>query len=734
MIIKSLFHLLFISLIATTHAENLRSPHELPDDPTVALVLGGGGAKGVAHIGVLRALEEANIDIDIITGTSMGAIIGGFYASGLTVDEIENIIASGRWEKGFTDLSSRLSTPIELKRIEQQDLMPYEFGVTADGLALPQGLIEGQNILAVFREIIPNYWEYTNFDNMPIPFRAVATDVTNGSAVVLSSGDLTLALRASMSLPGIFAPVKIDNRLLIDGGIANNLPIDVAQDMGADVVIAVDVGSKARTESELTSFLSITSQLVTLMTVKTTEEQKLKLRAQDILVEPDMTGFSTLDFSDLEAIEASGYEAMLAFSDHFDAMKSNTQVIQPNIEVNTPIVTGISYNNSSDVSNFYLESKISQQAGTPLDRSKLEEDIQYLYALNLFNLISYDLIVTGNNEVELVIVTEQLPRNLSYLQMGLDLSSSIGRGDSNTFALSLFYRHDMLNKWGGNIEAFAKLGDEINFSIEYNQPFGTGATTFIEPYAIYDARDVYDRSEELNINEWWLRSNYLGIDLGWDIRRYLQLRVGVEHYSGSYDSEITVEQINSRDFNANGYTLQVVADTLDQFYFPRYGWLASAEARQYLESWGSDNTYEQYQIDVTNYQSFGRHTIGMGAHWESFEDAAPAAPYYTQLGGFMKLSGYSYNELSGSYGGVALIDYRYRLSREVQLPMSVALYAGATLEAGNVWQKSSDIAFDDLVIAGSLYMAVDSPLGPIYLAVGHSQTGENAVYLTFGQP
>ena len=211
--------------------------------PTIGLVLSGGGARGGAHLGVLRALEELNVPVDVIAGTSIGAIIGGLYASGMSVDEIEHVIETIDWDAAFLGDTPRELMSFRRKRDDDLFLVEQKPGLNDGQLTLPLGIVQGQVIDLILIEQTLPVAHIRDFDELPIPFRAVSTDITTGEAVVLGSGNLAEAIRASMSVPAVLAPIDIDGRLLVDGGIAMNLPIEVARQMGAEVIIAVDISA-----------------------------------------------------------------------------------------------------------------------------------------------------------------------------------------------------------------------------------------------------------------------------------------------------------------------------------------------------------------------------------------------------------------------------------------------------------------------------------------------------------
>jgi NTE family protein len=233
--------------------------------PTIGLVLSGGGARGAAHIGVIRILDELRIPVDYITGTSMGAIVGGLYASGLSADELEDVIEGADWSVLLADRPPRAERSFRRKSDDYGYLVDFEMGVDKTGLVFPGGIVQGQNLENALKRLAFPAISINDFDKLPIPFRAVATDIVSGEAVILESGDLATAIRASMSVPGIFKPVRLDGRVLVDGGVANNLPVQIVKDMGAEVLIVVDVGFPLLPEAQLKSALDVTKQMITIL-------------------------------------------------------------------------------------------------------------------------------------------------------------------------------------------------------------------------------------------------------------------------------------------------------------------------------------------------------------------------------------------------------------------------------------------------------------------------------------
>ena len=266
-----------------------------PSSPRIGLALSGGGARGLAHVGVLKVLEEMRVPVHCVTGTSMGAVVGGTYAAGRTPQEMEKEVSAADWDTIFRDAPPRKEIAVRRKVDDYLTLFKPEFGVK-DGLALPKGVIAGVSIETFFRKLSTPAFGIGDFNKLPIPFRAMATDIETGDSVVLSKGSLAQAMRASMSVPGAIAPVEIDGHLLVDGGIANNLPIDEARRLCGDVIIAVNISTPPLKRDEITSALSVTTQLINFLGKQTVDQQIKSLGPNDVLIAPDLGDISAGSF------------------------------------------------------------------------------------------------------------------------------------------------------------------------------------------------------------------------------------------------------------------------------------------------------------------------------------------------------------------------------------------------------------------------------------------------------
>ncbi len=377
--------------------------------PKIGLVLSGGGARGGAHIGVLKALEELHIPIDYIAGTSMGAIIGAFYAAGYSPQEIEKFVSETQWKDAFSDQPDRAAITMRKKQLDADFLISHRLGFNGGELKLPLGFFEGQKLDLIFQRAFLRVDEIQDFDDLRIPFRAVATNLVTGTEVVLGSGSLATAVRASMSIPAVFAPVIMDDMMLVDGGMANNLPISVVREMGADIVIAVDISSPLLARDELDSLLTVTEQLTNFLTRRNTERQLATLGPQDILLVPELGDFGSTDFNNLLDIVPAGYAsvmqkqvALLALS--LPAEDTSARLAEFHAAENASyIVHFIDVNNASILNDEIIRSRLDIELGKPLDFDKLESSISHIYSIDVFQSVNYELVTNDAGETGLEI-------------------------------------------------------------------------------------------------------------------------------------------------------------------------------------------------------------------------------------------------------------------------------------------------------------------------------------------
>ncbi|NLJ92809.1 MAG: patatin-like phospholipase family protein, partial [Aeromonadales bacterium] len=380
-------------------------PHQLlahtTERPKIALVLSGGGAKGAAHVGVIQALEKQRIPIDIVTGTSMGAYVAGMYALGLSGDELEQQLLSLDWNQGYQDKVGRDELSLRRKRQNDEFLLHTDIGINKDWqLSLPAGFYQGQSMGALLRKSTLNLPGIPNFDDLPIPFRAVATNMETVTPVVLKQGHLATVMQASMSIPGVLQPVEIDNQLLADGGIVNNMPVDVAKDMGADIVIAVDIGDGLLTREQLDGALAMVTQLTNYLTRSSTERQVALMSNQDTLISPSIDGIGVSDFDLMPQAIIRGAQATQALASRLENLslskedyaayqaqkKGRKQQLQRSDAV---YLDKIQVVNHSKLSEKVIRDALGVIPGRFHHTDELEQGVRRLYALDAFERVSY---------------------------------------------------------------------------------------------------------------------------------------------------------------------------------------------------------------------------------------------------------------------------------------------------------------------------------------------------------
>ncbi len=289
----------------------------------VAVVLSGGGAKGVAHIGALRVIEQADIPIDVIVGTSMGAIVGGLYSIGYTTDQLDSMVMSQDWSLLLSDRTPRPDQPFSEKENDDRYLISYQFGPGESGVS---GLVQGTNLEMLFNDMMVGHHDSLDFGRLPIPFACVATDLVDGSEVVFKNGVLTTAMRASMAIPGFFTPVYLNDAVLVDGGLVNNFPTDVARAMGADVIIGVDVQSGLRSKDDLSNAAQVARQIVELNMQQ--QDYHSKVVDTDVYVKVDVEGYSSQSFNlpALDTLIRRGYSSALGQLDELRRLKRELEL------------------------------------------------------------------------------------------------------------------------------------------------------------------------------------------------------------------------------------------------------------------------------------------------------------------------------------------------------------------------------------------------------------------------
>jgi NTE family protein len=707
--------------------------------PRIGLVLAGGGARGLAHIGVIRYLEEQGIRVHAVAGTSMGSIIAGLYASGMNTADLENVARTLDWRYAFDDGTARDQLAFRRKQESFDFLVQAKLRIKDGKLGIPMGAVEGQHLNLLLHDLVAPVAGISDFDQLPIPFRAVASDIATGEAVVLSKGDLALAMRASMSIPGVFSPIDLDGRLLVDGGIAKNIPVDVVQGMGVDRLIVVDIGTPLMPREKIDNVLSLVGQLTTIMTRTNSEQQLALMREGDVLITPplDAAGVETMSFDKAEDAMRIGYEAAVAMGPRLAAFAGGAPAGRTAARAasETPVIAAVSVETDAVVSKELLRNMVQQPLGAPLDRAQLEEDIADIYGLDGFSRVDYE-VRPGPQGNELVLRARSNPSGINYLKLGMRWDQD-SRGGSE-FGLRASYRMKAINRLGAEWYSFGQLGGNSFFGTEFHQPLDVHRRFFASALYRYDHEQLHLSEDGDIFARFRLDKQVVELTPGVFLGNDAQLKLGAFVGTTTADPEIGSRFLSSRSDNDGGWFVELNYDTLDRPYFPGSGVRLVSRYSTTDESLGADTGYDAWRTLATASFSVGRNTFTAIGRWSELElddDPLPLtvpAQTYT-LGGFLNLSGYTTDALAGNYLGLAGLTYYRRLTEQSFLPVDMPVYAGASIEAGNTWLLRDNVDADDLIYAGSVFLGVDSPLGPLYLGLGVGEGRQYALYIKLGQ-
>jgi NTE family protein len=699
----------------------------------VGLALSGGGARGAAHIGVIKELERQGIPIDYVAGTSMGAIVGGLYASGRSTADIEQILNEIDWAKMFKDSPKRKNASIRRKFDDDVFQVNKQLGLKGGKVQLPSGFIKGQNLQLLFDRLFLSVSHLESFDHLNIPFRAVATDISTGEAVVIGDGSLATAVRASMSVPSIFATVPYKNFILVDGGISNNLPVDVVREMGADVVIAVDIGSGLIGRDNLDSLLNVSLQLTGLLVINTTKRQIETLTDRDILIVPDLGSFSSSDFSNASQVVINGVTATELLSDRLKPLAIQENTADQGIAGGTfsgdqsPLIASIRIENDTILDDAFIRARLTQKPGEVLDFDQLEKDIAIIYGLGNFESVTYDIEHHPQGKELVLNVTEKSwgPR---YLQFGLRFDSNLS--DENDLSGTIGYTVSPFNSWNGEWRTFLFLGEEGGVATELNLPLALNSPYYVNGSLSFLSEQFNTFLDGHKINQIQVDKPAATISLGRELDLWGDLRLGLTSFRSNNKVTIGLVENPIEDSDGGEFFTRFRFDTLNDRYFPtggNAGFLKWVSSRDDL---GADFEFDQILIDGLNVSSWGEktHTLFLGARYYSTVDGFAPVPSRFRMGGLFELPGFSSNELSGQ--NLYLLRSGYQ--RKISGLFNKSPYLGFSIQHGNTFMDKNDIDLSEGITAGSVWLGWKTLLGPIYLGYGQADTNNHSLYLRVG--
>jgi NTE family protein len=722
-------------LVFTAHAQNFAPT--APARPRIGLVLAGGGAKGAAHVGVLQVLDELHVPIDCVVGTSMGALVGGTFASGVPAPEVERAMLAIDWQRVVGGLGRRDAMPIKRKLASMSYSNSLEVGLKR-GLKLPSGLIATQEIEQVIRTLVESARYTENFDDLPIPYRAVATDVVAGDMAVISHGDLAIAMRASMAFPGVFSPVTIDGKLLSDGGMVRNFPVDVARNLCADVVIGVWMSTPPPTEEDLTSSISVLSRSIDVMFATNQREQIASLRPTDVGIEVQMGDIGTGSFERTpEAIDLGrkAAEAKRDLLSRFSVPVDQYNAWRARLNRGAgagPVLADVRIVGTKRVNPEYVHAQLENVApGKVLTAADLAKDTDRIYGLGDFERVEYTL--TGPPDARVLEITPvEKAWGPDFLRFDLGLSTYEG-GD--IFAiLRLDHNRTWMNSLGGQWHNAAQIGRQTIWQTDFYQPLNVRQTWFVQPTAVAedDYEDVYVDSDR--VARYVMKRRYAQADFGLNVGTRAQLRLGVRSASLQANIDTGIPALPELEHTPDATVrLQAFLDTRDTTALPTRGTFLHA-VYAHSENWfGGQFDYSMFEALAV--KAFSVHggdslTIMVGGG-ETLSGELPVTEQF-ELGGIRTFPGLRPGELRGGGYWTAATRYAWRLA-DIQPLFGQALYGGVRVSAAEMHERF------DRVPAETLYglaaqLGGSTPIGAFIFSLGWVSDHSWQLQFTLGRP
>ena len=712
-----------------------------PARPRVGLVLSGGGARGIAHIGVLKVLRDLHVPIDCITGTSMGSIVGAIYATGMPVDEMEKRVLEIDWKEVLRDRPDRKVMTERRKEEESGYLARPEVGYRDGSVQYPSGVLYGQNIEALFSQLTLRGENVSDFTRLPYPFKAVATDIETGTPYVLDKGSLAKAMRASMSVPGAMAPAEIDGHRLLDGGLVQNLPVQLARELCADVVIAVNLGTPLLKGDEINSLFAVSAQMVNILTEQNVRASLAQLRPEDILISPELGDISSGSFDRAgDAITAGETAARtridalrklsLPQAQYLAKLREIRAVPDQSYTISEVRIAPMRHTNPAA-----LEGEIETRPGVTVTREQIEQDVQRIYSRGDYQSVGVRVLRDGDRNIALF-----EPREKSwgphYLRVGLSMTAS-GASDSG-FTIVARSNQTALNAAGAEWVNQLQIGRYAGFLSEFYQPLAAGSRWFVAPRITYKRQSSNLYLGDTDVALYRTSSTTAGIDLGHFVGRLGEARVGL--LTGRNDStvDIGLPILPEAKSRIGAWTARFDIDKLDNINFANEGQRVRLDVLGSRAGLGADSSYTRIALDWAGAYTWRNNTFAanLAIGQEVGEGQIPVFDSFV-LGGFQRLSGYGLGRFRAREAAFASIQYRRVIKPPLGLQLGGLLermYAGASLEAGRINESIDPLTPDGNYYSGSVYIGSDTLIGPVFLGFGYADRDNQAIWLAIGRP
>lgn len=727
-----------LSLVAPVSAIAAREDSAVKQRPGVALVLSGGGALGLAHIGVLKVLEELRVPVDCIAGTSMGALVGGGYATGLSPADMERTVTSTNLGALFDDAPPRSNISQQIRRDDYRPLFDITLGLNDGKIELPSGASAGYKFELFLKEMVGKEISIpdVDFDYFPIPYRAIAADLETGKMKVFRKGELARVMRASMSLPAVVAPTEINNHIYVDGGLVRNLPVDVARELCGEVIIAVNLGTHPKKRDEIKNSLDVAEQTIILLTEQNVEKSLTELTDKDILIAPELDEYDSVSFNKQKEIIKIGEDTTRSQAQLLSTLSVSAQDYQRWQEARQYkkteklTITAIKAETSENIDEEAVLRDVSTELEGEFDVKKLHREIVDIFGRGDFSYLGYS-IVPVNEGATIDIKADSKPWGPGYLKFGLGSASDFNTPTQLNIAAS--YRRTWMNSLGGEWRTDMQVGYDSLIRTEFNQPLQVRDGAFVAPY--------------LGIRRYFLQFFQGTVNLG-DIKVYrgnVGLDVGVsgslgELRFGSYVGATKIEPdfgvitplLPEQDLEQKGVTFSATLDQLDRVTFPRAGYNVLFEVDHGNVSGDFSMNFTRAMAGAKLAKSFGKYTLSMRAEWGNELGGLDDLPVHVsfRLGGPDRLTGLYLDQLVGSEYDLETIDVYYQYAR-LPSQLGSGVYLGASLQSG----KINDVFLYDpneRIYSAGVYLGADTLLGALYIGYGRSSLNQSSWYLMIG--
>ena len=714
--------------------------------PSVVVVLAGGGAKGFAHLAVLRQLERDRIPIARIVGTSMGAVVGGLYASGMSTDDIERTVGGLDPSKVALDQLNRLELPSRTRAYQQKYPVELEFGIKDGGVSFARGVSDGQRFLALLQALTAHVPPNVHFNDLKIPFRAVATRYRDGEMKVFDQGALHLAIRASMAAPAVFAPVEVEGETYVDGGLVANLPIEVALSEGAEVIVASFLGAGAGDgkKEEANHALLVANRMLDILIRQNEKRNLALLRPGDVLVQPAVQDIGFADFNRASEIVQRGHQAVALVQDRLTAL-SVALAAQPlppaagrlSFDQREKLIVAIEAQGHKDVSESYIQAMLSPLLGQEFSVQQAERYMDELYTSGYFDLVSYTLEQQRGERYKLIVKVREKPYSPHFFKSTLGFSTEV---DGITqFTAGFGYRRPWLTPSGLELSLDARLGTQSEMAARLYQSLSSGWS--VEAGASLDRnylplyRSAIFREEDGNQKLAYFNQSVQSMDaqLVYDFERKANIKLGLTASAIRRTFDTTTDGTHSPLSNTDlvkykGIKTQFQIDQLDSLSFPTRGYFLGGTLEQGI----SGSRYSGGRLTAKWAHSVGPHIFNLGLNLAKDRVTIDCdncrSPSQLILGGFQNMGAYRMGQLAGDQLVHLQTTYMYRLSDGGLF--SQKTYVGTVLEAGDAWYKSDAMRWR---YSGSVFVAIDSKIGDIYLGAARGSGSTYNLFLQLGR-